>query len=102
MLLEQRSEVLSMRITFVHPMHTLLPGGGARVAHEYANYFAGRGHSVNLVFPYNGDSAPIPFHQRARRISDWWKARTSAMTRRLIGKSPLRWAWIDPRINLFF
>jgi glycosyltransferase involved in cell wall biosynthesis len=91
-----------MRVTFVHPMHTMLPSGGARVAHEYANYLASRGHSVNLVFPYNGDSGPIPLHQRARRINDWWKARTSAMMRRLTGRSPLRWARIDPRINLFF
>jgi glycosyltransferase involved in cell wall biosynthesis len=91
-----------MRVTFLHPTHALVPSGGGRVVHEYANYLVRRGHEVNLVFPFRVELGLGIAHHAARRIIDWWKARTSATVRRLMGKSALRWMALDPRINLCF
>ena len=93
-----------MRVTFVHPMHALSPGGGGRVVHEYANYLARRGHTVNIIFPCpsNVDPELKTLRYRARERGDWWRARTSASVRRLMGKSALRWMPLDPGINLYF
>jgi len=93
-----------MRVTFVHPMHALLPGGGGKVVHEYANYLAQHGHTVNVIFPRpsNIDPESKSLRFRAWQIGDWWKARTDAAVRRLLGKSALRWMSIDPRVNLLF
>ncbi len=93
-----------MRVTFVHPMHAMLPGGGGKVVHEYANYLARRGHTVNIVFPCPSevDADLKTLRYRARERGDWWKARTSATVRRLMGKSALRWMPLDPRIDLYF
>lgn len=93
-----------MRVTFVHPMHALLPGGGGKVVHEYANYLARRGHTVNIIFPCPSevDADLKTLRYRARERGDWWKARTSATVRRLMGKSALRWMPLDPRIDLYF
>ena len=93
-----------MRVTFVHPMHARLPGGGGKVVHEYANYLAQHGHAVNLIFPCpsNVDPELKSLRFRAWELGDWWKARTDSAVRRLMGKSALRWMSIDPRVNLFF
>ena len=91
-----------MRVTFIFPSHALVPGGGARIASQYANYLVEHGHEVNLVFPciigWKRDSLRL----RASLIKDWWKARASAAARRFVGNSALRWMSIDRRINLFF
>ncbi len=91
-----------MRVTFVFPSHALLPGGGARVALEYANYLAHHGHEVNLVFPRSIGLDAESLRVRTTLIREWWEALLSAEVRRLIGKSALRWMALDRRINLFF
>jgi L-malate glycosyltransferase len=91
-----------MRVTFLFPSHALVPGGGARVVTEYANYLARQGNQVNLVFPCGIGMDPESLRERARLVRDWWKARASSAARRLIGKSALRWMPIDPRVNLSF
>ena len=82
----------------------MLPGGGGKVVHEYANYLARRGHTVNIIFPCPSevDADLKTLRYRARERGDWWKARTSATVRRLMGKSALRWMPLDPRIDLYF
>lgn len=91
-----------MRITFIFPSQVLVPGGGARVATEYANYLARHGHQVNLIFPRRIGLEPESLRESARLVQDWWKARASAAGRRFIGKSALRWMSIDPRVHLAF
>src|SRR5271163_1985138 len=91
-----------MRVTFLHPTHALVPSGGGRVVHEYANYLVRRGHEVNLIFPFRVRLGLGIERYGARRICDWLEARTSATIRLLMGKSALRLMALDPRINLCF
>jgi glycosyltransferase involved in cell wall biosynthesis len=91
-----------MRVTFLHPSHALMPGGGARVVHEYANYLTRNGHTVTLVFPFRIGLWPKSIGDRTKHLRDWCTARTSATLRQLLGKSALRWMALDHRINLRF
>lgn len=91
-----------MRITFLHPSHTLSPGGGVRVVHEYANYLVRHGHTVNLVFPRVIGRQSETWRNQTRRVRDWWYARMSATLRQQLWNSPLRWMVLDSRINLIF
>jgi glycosyltransferase involved in cell wall biosynthesis len=94
-----------MRVTFVHPLHTLRPGGGARVVYQYANYLARQGHTVNLVFPRRLDAVTGSLRIRAhyaREVFDWWTARGSAAIRRRMAQSAMRWIAVDSAVRLFF
>jgi glycosyltransferase involved in cell wall biosynthesis len=94
-----------MRVTFVHPSHTLRPGGGARVVYEYANYMVRQGHTVNLVFPCRLDAVTGSLRiwaHHARNWRDWLTALGSATIRRRMGQSAMRWIYVDPAVRLFF
>jgi glycosyltransferase involved in cell wall biosynthesis len=91
-----------MRVTFIFPSHAHGPGGGARIACQYANYLVEHGHEVNLIFPRSIGLKRSSLRLRTKLAKDWWIARTSAATRRLAGSSALPWIPIDHRINLLF
>jgi glycosyltransferase involved in cell wall biosynthesis len=91
-----------MRVTFILPGHTYSPGGGARIAHEYASYLVRHNHSVNLVCPYLIDPPSTSPRQRALHFFNWAQARLSASVRQRVGRSALRWMKIDPRVNFIF
>jgi glycosyltransferase involved in cell wall biosynthesis len=91
-----------VRVTFIHPGHTLFPGGGVRIVHEYANYLARHNHSVNLVCPYLIDPPSTSLRQRAIHFAHWARARLSISMRRQVGMSALRWMEIDPRVKFSF
>ena len=93
---------MSMRITFVFPLHAFTPSGGARVVCEYANYLTHRGHDVDLVFPRSIGLDSESLRVRTTVIREWWEALLSASVRRLVGKPSLRWMPLDRRINLLF
>ena len=40
-----------MRINFILPFHSSRPIGGLKVAYEYANQLAARGHAVSIIHP---------------------------------------------------
>jgi glycosyltransferase involved in cell wall biosynthesis len=58
----------SIRINFISAAYTPLPHGGLRVVFEYADFLAGRGHSVTLTFPRHLSPPRTPLHAVRRAL----------------------------------
>jgi glycosyltransferase involved in cell wall biosynthesis len=85
-----------MRISFILPFSGHQPVGGFKVAYEYANGLAARGHEVTV------------FHSPARRLGETTPKCLARQTVVYAGKAlgmaggyrPDRWFRIDPRVRL--
>ena len=89
-----------MRVTFLLPLPGTHPIGGFKVVYEYANYLAGRGHTVSVVHP-----AIFRKDQGWRTLG--WKARAKTvrayLTNKLTGRyRPGRWFKVAPEVRLLW
>lgn len=91
-----------MRISFVNPGTTRLPGGGTRVVYEHANQLVARGHEVNIVCPRAIEPPPRSLRARVEQAREWYYARCSASIRMRLGRSALRWLRVDPKVKFCF
>lgn len=82
-----------MRITFVIPGSARFPVGGYKVAFEYANAFAMRGHQVTLIFPAMLD----PTESLARRAYHLGRYVLWGITQ---SYGPGRWFQLDRRVAM--
>ena len=91
-----------MRVTFVHPGTTRLPGGGTKVVYEHANQLVGRGHEVSVICPYAIDLPSSSLRGQIEHMREWYRARLSTALSLRLGSSALRWLRVDPRVRFFF
>jgi glycosyltransferase involved in cell wall biosynthesis len=72
----------------VLPTYEPRPNGGFKIAYEYANRLARRGHSVTVVHPWRGGGHPPPPLQRLKRLRFYPRARRG-----------VPWFSLDPEVE---
>ena len=82
-----------LRIQFILPAYTPLPTGGLRVVFEYADFLAGRGHSVTLVIPRW--PSPLPATAITALKGHLWPIKT-----RLLNRPLIPWHKLHPSVRL--
>ena len=89
-----------MRVTFLLPCHSRKPIGGVRVAYQYANGLAARGHTVTVVHAALMEPWQYlrPLSQREPRVVARGLLDLAARAARAPGTPG--WQWVDPRVRL--
>jgi glycosyltransferase involved in cell wall biosynthesis len=91
----------TLRITFTLPGASTAPGGGDKVVFEYANYLAGKGHKVSILFPaflVKGEKLIKP---NIRHNINTARAAWKSLKNRATGNyKPTAWFDLSPSVNL--
>lgn len=82
-----------MKITFVLPGLSRHPVGGYKVVYQYANYFAQKGNTVNIVHVEQKPNGHVSVHAHLKNL---------ALATGIIGRKTITWFSFDKNINLYF
>ena len=83
------------RITFILPCYPWFPIGGFKVIYEYANRFANRGYTVNLVHSHHLNNEK---NQRFKKRL----IRNISLIKDIFYKPSIKWHYIDKKINIIY
>jgi glycosyltransferase involved in cell wall biosynthesis len=92
---DQAFAMRRLQVNFVFPGYTNEPVGGYRVIYEYADFLAGRGHGVRLIFPMFM-SVPATHRSRLERTRRLvWRMKTRLRNRPLVP-----WHVFHPQVRM--
>lgn len=89
-----------MKINIVLPPYSSKPVGGYRVAYEYANALANRGHEVSIVHPFYISEGVFPktFLGKLKKITKFLVHKLPFVNR----EQKVTWQQIEPKVKVLF